>query len=44
MAGKPPSKSETRTNINEGSVLPTNQLKAPMPKVSPPKPSNPPKK
>jgi len=38
MTDKPPAKGRDRANITEGSVLPTSQLKAPMPKVSPPKP------
>lgn len=44
MTDKPPSKNEARTTLNEGKVLPINQLKPPMPKVSPPKPPSPPKK
>lgn len=44
MTGKIPKKDEARTILNEGRVLPTTQLKPPMPKVSPPKPPSPPKK
>lgn len=43
MTGKPPPKSENRTTLNEGRVLPIKQLKPPMPKVAPPRPASPPK-